>query len=254
MRIDGRDIDFRVSCLPAQPRRERRPAYSRQGKGPYRPREARVRLGRLRASSSASSAARTASSSSPGRRVPARPRRSTRPSTSSTAPTSRSSPPRTPSSTTSPASTSARCTTRSASPSRDPALHPAPGAQYHPRRRNPRPRRRRSRHPGGTYGPPRLLHAPHQRRAQRHHPSYRHGHQALPRRVFRPGHHGPAPRPQDLRRAARSRRCPSRGSSRSWASPRQGPRRRHLLQRQGLPGTATTPATRAARASSSSWR
>jgi type IV pilus assembly protein PilB len=47
----------------------------------------------------------------------------------------------------------------------DPPRDAAPGAQHHPRRRDPRPRGRRDRHPGGPDRPPGLLDAAHQRRA-----------------------------------------------------------------------------------------
>ncbi len=47
-------------------------------------------------------------------------------------------------------------------------------------------------------GPPGLFHAPHQRRAQRGHPSDRHRCQAVPGGIVGPVFHGPAPGPQDL--------------------------------------------------------
>ena len=52
-----------------------------------------------------------------------------------------------------------------------PALHPAPGAQRHHDRGNPRPGNRHHRHQCLADRSPGLLHAAHQRRAQRRHAS-----------------------------------------------------------------------------------
>ena len=79
-----------------------------------------------------------------------------------------------------------------------PAPHRAPGSRRHHGRRNPRPRNRRHRHPRRAHRPPRLLHAAHQRRAQRHHAPDRHGRRELPDHVVAGGGAGAAPGARDL--------------------------------------------------------
>ena len=59
---------------------------------------------------------------------------------------------------------------------------PAPGPEHHPGRRDPRLRDRRDRGQGRAHRPPRALDAPHQRRAVDDQPPDEHGHRAVPRR------------------------------------------------------------------------
>ena len=79
-----------------------------------------------------------------------------------------------------------------------PAAHRAPGPGRHHGRRNPRPRNGRHRHPRRAHRPPRLLHAAHQRRAQRHHAPHRHGRRELPDHLVAGGGAGAAPGARDL--------------------------------------------------------
>ena len=99
--------------------------------------------------------------------------------------------------------------------------HAAAGAQHHPRRRNPRPRNGRDRHPGvfdGTLG---FQHAAHERCAQRHYTSGRYRRAAVPGRVARHRHHGAAsgadrlPQVQGAGHAAGARNQGGRASRRS---------------------------------------
>ena len=57
----------------------------------------------------------------------------------------------------------------------DPARDAAAGAEHHPGRRDPRQGDGRDRDPGGADGPPRVLDAPHERRAVGAHAPHRHG-------------------------------------------------------------------------------
>ena len=79
------------------------------------------------------------------------------------------------------------------------ALDPAPGPRRHHGRRDPRPRDRRDRDPGGAHRPPGVLDAAHQRLGERRHPPRRHGHRAVPGLVVGARRHGAAPGAAGLR-------------------------------------------------------
>ena len=80
-----------------------------------------------------------------------------------------------------------------------PPIHPAPGPGHRDGRRDPRPRDRRDRHPGGVDGAPRALDHPHQQRGRRGPPLPLHGREGVPARARHQRHHRPAPRAPSLR-------------------------------------------------------
>ncbi len=128
------------------------------------------------------------------------------------------------------------------------ALVPAPGPQHHPGRRNPRLRDGGNRGQGRAHRPPRAVHAAHQRRAEHDQPVDEHGHRAVSR--------GELGEP-DLRAAARAPhlrqlqgRAPDAGAgARAGGLLGRGRQDRRADERATAARSATTPATRAASAS-----
>src|SRR6266545_4722861 len=82
--------------------------------------------------------------------------------------------------------------------------HRSPGPRRHHGRRDPRPRDCRDRRPGRADGAPRLLDAPHQRRAGRGGPSSRYGRRAVPYRLGAQWRARPAARAPRVRQVWRS--------------------------------------------------
>ena len=129
------------------------------------------------------------------------------------------------------------------------ALVPPPGPEHHPRRRNPRLRDGGNRRQGGAHRPPRALDAAHQRRAEHDQPADEHGHRAVPGRELGASDLRAAPRAPRLLATARSRtRMPpaalvQAGFTQEDANDGDADEGRRLRP------AATTPATRAASAS-----
>src|SRR2546430_2727740 len=110
-----------------------------------------------------------------------------------------------------------------------PAHRPA-GPGRDPHRRDPRPRDRGDRYPGGAHRPPGLLDAPHERRARRDHATARYGRGGLSGRLRARRRARPAARAADLH---------------SLPRPRHAQRRRPRGARdRGRGGPATLPRTR----------
>ena len=113
-----------------------------------------------------------------------------------------------------------------------PPQHPAPRPRRDPHRRNARQGNRGQRHPGVADRPYGLQYAAHQRRPQRLHPAHRHGRRTVPRGQHGGRRHGPAAGADDLPRMQGAVRA-ARGAV---GFPAQRRRSGAFVARRRLPG------------------
>ena len=133
-----------------------------------------------------------------------------------------------------------------------PAVDPAAGPGQDPGGRDPRPRDRRDLDPGVADRPHRLHHPAHQRRPLGDHPAARHGAADLLDHGHGRGRPRPAAGAQDLHQLPHRVHPGPRGLHGAGHDPRAG-LDQEVLTTARAARSATTPATRAAWASTSSW-
>ena len=130
-----------------------------------------------------------------------------------------------------------------------PALLPAPGSEHHPRRRNPRLRDRGNRGQGRAHRPPRAVDAAHQRRAEHDQPPDEHGHRAVPGGELGEPDLRAAPGAPPVHSCARKQHpLPPQGFI-DVGIPAEDAETATAVPSRSAARSATTPATRAASAS-----
>ena len=131
---------------------------------------------------------------------------------------------------------------------------PAPGPGHHHGRRNPRPRDGRHRDQGGADGPPRAVHAAHERRADDAHAAAQHGRRAVQHRVVGDPDHRAAARPPAVQAVQEAGGHSARGAAARRLHRGRPRRRRGSRTGRSAATTARARATRAASASTRSCR